>query len=185
MFNLHAPFVLSIGLFKVVHASFLIHFSHLAFRFPSLPLLSWVFSLLHFKYVYGARRALYIWVYQDSLLYNIYFLDDIWVFMTTFPNLYFLPSFLYKTWISNCNYSFCIHLADILSLISLRLRSGLSPAHPPELVPMWLLDFCCWWLCSLKQSAPNLGIFYSWECCQDISASSHTSLHNLPWYYCT
>ena len=49
----------------------------------------------------------------------------------------------------------------------------LSAAHAPELLHTWLLGFCCRWLCSLKQSAQNLGIFYSREGCKDISASSH------------
>ena len=130
MVSLHGPFVLSIGLFSVVHASVFIHFSRLAFRLPFPSLLSWVFSLLHFRCLYGTRRSLYICGHQNSVLFDVYFLGDIWVCMTTSPNLYFLPGFLYKTWISNCNYPFCTHIADILSLISLRPRSvSLSHTH--------------------------------------------------------
>lgn len=157
--SLHAPFVLSIGLFSAVHASSLIHFPHLAFRLPSPSLPSWIFSLLHFRCGYGARRSLYIWGYQNSVLFNVYFLGDTWVCMTTSPNSYFLPGFLSKTWISNCDSAFCIHLADTLHLISLKTEIWSLCHTPARAAPHLTSRFLLLVTLFLETISPKAGNF--------------------------
>lgn len=105
------------------------------------------------------QGGLYIWGYQNSVLFNVYFLGDIWVCMTTSPNLYFLPGFLYKTWISNCNYAFCIHLADTLHLISLKIEIWSLCHTPTRAAPHTTSRFLLLVTLFLKTISPKAGNF--------------------------